>query len=56
MSTNENTAPKVDVYRKVTDTIVNAIESGMGPYQMPWTVRQDKGFSPVAVGFLMVAA
>jgi antirestriction protein ArdC len=50
MSTYENTAPKVDVYRKVTDAIVNAIESGIGQYRMPWTVRQDKGFSPISVG------
>jgi antirestriction protein ArdC len=51
MSYNENTATeKPDVYRKVTDAIVNAIESGIGQYRMPWTVRQDKGFSPVSVG------
>src|SRR5580692_7007717 len=50
MSTNENTAEKPDVYRKVTDAIVNAIESGIGQYRMPWTVRQDRGFSPVSVG------
>jgi len=30
--------------------IVNAIESGAGDYRMPWTVRQDKGFSPLSVG------
>ncbi len=46
MSTNENTAPRVDVYQRVTD----AIESGIGQYRMPWTVRQDKGFSPLSVG------
>jgi antirestriction protein ArdC len=51
MSTNENTATeKQDVYRKVTDAIVNAIEQGIGQYRMPWTVRQDKGFSPISVG------
>jgi len=50
MSTNENTAPKADVYQRVTDAIVNAIESGIGQYRMPWTVRQDKGFSPISVG------
>src|ERR1035438_10162740 len=51
MSTHENTATeKQDVYRKVTDAIVNAIESGIGQYRMPWTVRQDRGFSPISVG------
>src|SRR6476646_8553043 len=51
MSTYENTAtPKQDVYRKVTDAIITAIESGVGDYHMPWTVRQDKGFSPISVG------
>jgi antirestriction protein ArdC len=50
MSTNEDTAPKADVYQRVTDAIVSAIESGIGQYRMPWTVRQDKGFSPLSVG------
>ena len=27
---------KTDVYRKVTDAIINAIESGIGEYRMPW--------------------
>jgi antirestriction protein ArdC len=56
MSTHENTAPKADVYRKVTDAIINAIESGIGQYQMPWAVRQDRGFSPIPVGSAEVAA
>ena len=50
MSTYESTASKPDVYQRVTDAIVNAIESGVGQYHMPWTVRQDKGFSPISVG------
>jgi len=53
MSTNENTAQsaqKPDVYQRVTSAIVTAIENGTGTYQMPWTVRQDKGFSPISVG------
>ena len=51
MSTHESTATeKPDVYRKVTDAIITAIESGIGQYRMPWTVRQDRGFSPVSVG------
>jgi hypothetical protein len=56
MSTHENTAPKADVYRKVTGAIVNAIESGIGHYQMLGTVRQDLGFSPISVGSVSVAA
>jgi len=36
MSTHENiTTEKPDVCRKVTDAIVNAIESGSGQYRMP---------------------
>ena len=50
MSNNENTTQRPDVYRRVTDAIVTAIESGVGQYHMPWTVRQDKGFSPISVG------
>ena len=30
MSTYENTAPKPDVYQRVTSQIVNAIEAGTG--------------------------
>src|SRR5947209_12885554 len=50
MSTYANTAPKQDVYQKVTDAIITAIEQGIGQYRMPWTVGQDKGFSPISVG------
>jgi antirestriction protein ArdC len=51
MSTTEHTSGiKADVYQKVTDAIVNAIEQGAGAYHMPWTMRKDKGFSPVSVG------
>jgi antirestriction protein ArdC len=56
MSTHENTAPKADIHRKVTDAIVAAIESGIGQYHMPWTVRQDRGFSQISVGSVKVAA
>jgi antirestriction protein ArdC len=49
MSTYENTATKLDVYQRVTDSIVNAIEQGAGQYRMPWVVRQDKGFSPISI-------
>jgi antirestriction protein ArdC len=50
MSTNENTAQKPDVYQKVTDAIVNAIEQGAGKYEMPWNTRSDRAFSPISVG------
>ena len=52
MSTHDNTSPSRDVYQKVTDAIVNAIETGTGAYRMPWVVRQDKGFSPISVSTL----
>ena len=48
MSTNERTA-SADIYTRVTDAIVNAIETGAGTYRMPWVVRQDKGFSPISI-------
>ena len=49
MSEYQTNSPKPDVYRRVTDAIVNAIEQGAGTYQMPWIVRQDKGFSPISI-------
>ena len=49
MSDYQTTAQSRDVYEKVTDAIVNAIEQGAGQYRMPWVVRQDKGFSPISV-------
>src|SRR5215472_16967935 len=50
MSTHETSTQKLDVYQRVTSSIITAIESGIGEYRMPWIVRQDKGFSPVSVG------
>jgi antirestriction protein ArdC len=50
MSDYQTTSPKLDVYRRVTDSIITAIDNGAGEYRMPWLVRQDKGFSPVSVG------
>jgi antirestriction protein ArdC len=52
MSTHDNTAQPRTVYQKVTDAIINAIEQGAGTYRMPWTVRQDKGFSPISISTL----
>jgi antirestriction protein ArdC len=49
MSTHENTSQSRDVYQKVTDAIVNAIETGTGSYRMPWVVRRDTGFSQISI-------
>ena len=49
MSEYQTTAQKSDVYQRVTDAIVTAIEQGAGQYRMPWLVRQDKGFSPISI-------
>jgi antirestriction protein ArdC len=50
MSTNENTATeKPDVYRKVTDAIVNAIEQGVSTWRMPWHTSGKFAFSPINV-------
>jgi antirestriction protein ArdC len=49
-TTSVSQAQNPDVYARVTDAIINAIEQGVGKYRMPWTVRQDKGFSPISVG------
>jgi antirestriction protein ArdC len=50
MSTQESTVnEKRDIYTRVTNAIVSAIESGAGSYRMPWIVRQDKGFSPISI-------
>lgn len=47
MSTNENTAPKQDVYELVTSQIVNAIEQGVGNWRMPWHTSGRFAFSPI---------
>ncbi|HKD07128.1 MAG TPA: zincin-like metallopeptidase domain-containing protein [Bryobacteraceae bacterium] len=50
MSTEQNISVRnADIYQRVTDAIVAAIEQGAGKYQMPWIVRQDKGFSPISI-------
>jgi antirestriction protein ArdC len=50
MPTNENTATeKPDVYRKVTDAIVNAIEQGVTNWRMPWHTSGKFAFSPINV-------
>jgi antirestriction protein ArdC len=48
MSTHENTSTeKPDVYRKVTDAIINAIEQGAGNWKMPWHTSGRDAFSPI---------
>ncbi len=49
MSTNENTAPKADVYERVTSQIVNAIEQGVSTWRMPWHTSGKFSFSPINV-------
>ena len=51
MSTIDNTATdKRDVYRKVTDAIINAIEQGqVGNWCMPWHTSGRYAFSPINV-------
>ena len=50
MSTHENTATeKPDVYRKVTEAIVTAIEAGVRNWRMPWHTSGRFAFSPINV-------
>jgi|SRR5215469_11999134 len=38
-----------DVYRKVTDAIINAIEQGVGNWRMPWHTSGRYAFSPINI-------
>jgi antirestriction protein ArdC len=50
MSTIDSTStPQRDVYRKVTDAIINAIEQGVGNWRMPWHTSNEFAFSPINV-------
>jgi antirestriction protein ArdC len=50
MSNIDNTATdQRDVYRKVTDAIINAIEQGVGNWRMPWHTSGRFAFSPINV-------
>jgi antirestriction protein ArdC len=50
MSTSDITSnEKRDVYRKVTDAIINAIEQGVGNWRMPWHTSGRYAFSPINV-------
>jgi antirestriction protein ArdC len=50
MSNTESTATeKRDVYARVTDQIVTAIENGVGSWRMPWHTSGKFAFSPINV-------
>src|SRR5712671_1327783 len=50
MSTSDNTATdKRNVYARVTDQIVTAIELGAGTWRMPWHTSGRFAFSPINV-------
>src|SRR6202171_3953706 len=50
MSTSDSTATKPgDVYARVTDQIVTAIEQGAGTWRMPWHTSGRFAFSPINV-------
>ena len=50
MSTIDSTSTNQrDVYRKVTDAIINAIENGVGNWRMPWHTSGRFAFSPINV-------
>ena len=50
MSTSDITATdKRDVYARVTDQIINAIEHGVGNWRMPWHTSGRYAFSPINV-------
>jgi antirestriction protein ArdC len=50
MSTSDNTATeKRDVYARVTDQIITAIENGVGSWRLPWHTSGKFAFSPINV-------
>jgi antirestriction protein ArdC len=50
MPNTESTATdKRDVYARVTDQIINAIENGVGTWRMPWHTSGKFAFSPINV-------
>ena len=50
MSTSDSTSTNQrDVYRKVTDAIIDAIEQGVGNWRMPWHTSGRFAFSPINV-------
>src|SRR6202142_2110430 len=50
MSTSDNTATNQrDVYARVTDQIVTAIENGVGTWRMPWHTSGRFAFLPINI-------
>ncbi len=50
MSTIDNTATEnSDVYQRVTDAIIQAIQQGVGNWRMPWHTSGKFAFSPIKV-------
>jgi len=45
--TNNTSTDKRDVYARVTDQIVTAIETGVGNWRMPWHTSGKFAFSPI---------
>jgi antirestriction protein ArdC len=39
----KSTAPKIDVYERVTNAIIEQLEKGVRPWQKPWTVGNPGG-------------
>src|SRR5258706_16181183 len=46
---NTDSTEKRDVYARVTDQIVTAIEQGVGNWRMPWHTSGSFAFSPINV-------
>jgi antirestriction protein ArdC len=44
-----NSRDREDIYSRVTNHILQAIEAGVGSYRMPWHVSSANSFSPVNV-------
>src|ERR1017187_3286875 len=49
LMTNPIAIEKQDVYRRVTDQIITAIENGVGNWKMPWHASGRDAFSPINV-------
>src|SRR5258706_4497710 len=46
---NTDSTEKRDVYARVTDQIVTAIEQGVGNWRMPWHTSGGFAFSPINI-------
>ena len=43
---NEQSVRQADIYDRVTQQIVGAIEAGAGSFRMPWHITGAKSYSP----------